>query len=296
MLVDSTPASGLPLIVSEIMYHPATNPALEFIELYNPGPAALDLGDFKLVDGEPVAAFTFPAFTLEPGGYALLVADLASFSAAYPGVPAGRIIGQWPSGNLGNSGDTITLTDAGGARSSPASPMTTWHRGRRRLTARAPSLVIASVGSGLDPNLGNNWRASAASGGSPGSAEPSGPNFDDWMTANGFDDPNAEYAGSGLSNLLAYSLGRDLATDVEPIIGDAGGFVTFSHRQRIGDSSLIYSIEISTDLAAWLPAGDLTQSGAPIPNGDGTQTVKLLSDIPTSGRVDTYYRLRVTAP
>ena len=116
------------------------------------------------------------------------------------------------------------------------------------------------------------------------------------MTANGFDDPDAEYRGSGLSNLLAYALGRDLAYAVDPVIGDSGGFATFSHRQRIGDNSLVYSIEVSTDLATWLPAGDLTQDGAAIPNGDGTQTVTLLSNLPTSGRGDTYYRLRVTAP
>ncbi len=46
----------------------------------------------------------------------------------------------------------------------------------------------------------------------------------------------------------------------------------------------------------WIPAGDLSQDGAPTSNGDGTQTVRPYSNIPTSGRDNTYYRLRVTAP
>ena len=116
------------------------------------------------------------------------------------------------------------------------------------------------------------------------------------MAANGFVDPNAEYAGSGLSNLLAYSLGRDLRPDVEPFISDSGGFATFTHRQRLGDDTLVYSIESSTDLATWMPAGDLSPQGPPVSNGDGTQSVTLISDTPTSGRADTFYRLRVTAP
>jgi hypothetical protein len=159
-----------------------------------------------------------------------------------------------------------------------------------------PSLVINDENADLDPNIGTNWRASAASGGSPGSAEPAGSTFDDWMTANGFADPNAEYADSGLSNLLAYALGRDLAFDVEPYTGDSGGFATFSHRKRIGDASVTYSVESSTDLATWSPAGDLVPDGAPTSNGDGTETVTLRSTLPTSGRVDTFYRLRVTSP
>jgi len=282
-------------VVSEIMYHPATNPALEFIEIYNASQAAIELEGFKLIDGEPVDAFTFPAYSLAPGNYGLLVSDIGSFTAAYPGVPAGIIIGQWSGGNLGNSGDTITLTDADSAliTSFTYDDMAPWPT---TPDGEGPSLVITNELADLDPNIGANWRASVLSGGSPGSADSAGPTFDEWMTANGFGDPEAEYAESGLSNLLAYALGRDLATDVEPVVGDSGGFVTFSHRQRIGDSSLIYSVESSTDLAVWISAGDLTQAAAPTSNGDGTQTVTLISNVPTSGRDNTYYRLRVTAP
>ncbi|MGI9240354.1 MAG: lamin tail domain-containing protein, partial [Verrucomicrobiales bacterium] len=295
MLIDSTPASAVPLVVSEIMYHPATNPALEFIEIYNASLAEIDLEGFKLIDGEPVDAFTFPAFMLPSGGYGLLVSDQASFTAAYPEVPAGLIIGQWSGGNLGNSGDTITLTDAGGALITSFSydDMAPWPTSP---DGEGPSLVIINEQADLNPNLATSWRASVTNGGSPGAEDSAGPSFDEWMTENGFNDPQAEYKTSGLSNLLAYALGRDLAIAVEPVIGDSGGFATFSHRQRLGDSSLVYSVESSTNLIDWVAAGDLTQDGAPVSNGDGTVTITLLSNIPTSGRISTYYRLRVTAP
>ena len=159
-----------------------------------------------------------------------------------------------------------------------------------------PSLVIIDENGDLDPNDGTNWRASATSGGSPGTADAAGQSFADWMTANGLADPDAEYGGSGLSNLLAYALGRDLAPDVAPVINDAGGFASFSYRRRIGSGSLTYAVESSTDLATWIPANDLEIDGAPSPNGDGTETVNLLSDLPTADRDDTYYRLRVTVP
>ena len=296
MLIESQPISDVPLVVSEIMYHPVTTSALEFLELYNAGDTPIELAGFRTLDTDPFGEFVFPEFTLQPGAYALLVSDQASFIAEYgPGL-APQIIGQWSGGNLSNAGETITLADADGAliTSFTYDDAEPWPLTPDGL---GPSLVIVDEDGDLDPGLGTNWRASTLAGGSPGSRDTSASSFDEWMAENGFVDPTAEYGSTGLSNLLAYALGRDLTDgSVSPLVGDGGGFATFSYRQRLGDETLIYDVERSTDLGVWVPATDLSPDGNPVPNGDGTQTVRLLSDTPTPGRPDTYYRLRVTQP
>lgn len=118
--------------------------------------------------------------------------------------------------------------------------------------------------------------------------------FTSWMIANGFSDPDAEYGNTGMSNLLAYALGRDLNSQVAPAITHANGTIGFTHRQRIDGGQVSYQVEKSSDLIAWEAAGDLTPDGEPALNPDGTFTVTLTSDLPASSRPSTYYRLIVS--
>ncbi|MGC6426311.1 MAG: lamin tail domain-containing protein [Akkermansiaceae bacterium] len=118
--------------------------------------------------------------------------------------------------------------------------------------------------------------------------------FSTWMAENGFTDSDAEYQNTGLSNILAYALGRDLNDLVQPTISNTDGVVTFTHRQRLAVQELNYRVELSTDLETWNPAGDLTPVGQPIPNPDGTYSVNLLSAIPAANIPHRYYRLVVT--
>lgn len=118
--------------------------------------------------------------------------------------------------------------------------------------------------------------------------------FSAWMSANGFNDPDAEYGNTGMSNLLAYALGRDLSSQVAPAITHENGTIGFTHRQRIEGGQVSYRVEKSTDLQNWEPAGDLTQDGDAIENADGTFTVNLLSDLPAASRPEIYYRLIVS--
>ena len=69
MLIDSTALSEAEIIVSEIMYHPPTTSANEFLELYNAGPTAIELAGFRTIATEPFDEFVFPAHTLQPGDY-----------------------------------------------------------------------------------------------------------------------------------------------------------------------------------------------------------------------------------
>lgn len=119
--------------------------------------------------------------------------------------------------------------------------------------------------------------------------------FTTWMSENGLSDPNAEYETSGLSNLMAYALGRDLNPNVTPALIRNGDVIGFSHRQRLIGGQVRYQVEKSTNLVDWEAAGDLALDGDPIANPDGTFTLNLLSDIPASNREEIYFRLVVNA-
>ena len=80
----------------------------EFIELYNRGAAAVDLGGWRFVDG---VSYEIPEGTsLAPGEYLVVAANPAALRAAHPGVTA---IGEY-TGNLANEGELLRLEDAAG--------------------------------------------------------------------------------------------------------------------------------------------------------------------------------------
>ena len=112
ILTGPTPAAAnapreRPVVISEIHYHPISdNSAEEWIELHNPGVAAVALDDWRL-DGE--VAYTFaPGTTLPPGGRLVVAASRAYMLAAYPGVSPTLIHGDWV-GTLSNRGGTVQL-------------------------------------------------------------------------------------------------------------------------------------------------------------------------------------------
>ncbi|MEN6337275.1 MAG: hypothetical protein ABFE01_23720, partial [Phycisphaerales bacterium] len=86
------------LRISEIMYHPLSEISnlrsqiseAEFIELTNVGSESINLNLVRFAKG---IDFTFPSFELAPGGYCLVVKNLAAFEAVYGnGLP---IVGQY---------------------------------------------------------------------------------------------------------------------------------------------------------------------------------------------------------
>ena len=104
------------VVINEIMYHPASNnppysnPAHEFIELYNAGTLAADLSGWYFDKG---ISYTFPKnTTLDVDEYILVVPDGVSFISAYPGTEA-RTYKSWI-GKLSNSGENLRLKDASG--------------------------------------------------------------------------------------------------------------------------------------------------------------------------------------
>src|ERR1051325_4681516 len=103
------------VVIDEIMYH-AANAATpgqaaigeEYIEIYNKGNASANLSGWKFDHG---VDYTFGGGTLAAGGYLVVAADLAKFTAKYPGVS--NVVGPW-TGRLSNSGEEIRLVDQNG--------------------------------------------------------------------------------------------------------------------------------------------------------------------------------------
>jgi hypothetical protein len=139
--------------INEINYNPSRNTlATEFIELYNPTAAAVDMSNWRFANG---VSYVFPPGTAIPAGGYLVVAENPTVLTGLYGISA---LGPW-TGGLSSDGEEIELRDAAGA---------TVDRVDYGITAPwpvppngdGPSLELAHPS--LPNNLGGNWRASTA--------------------------------------------------------------------------------------------------------------------------------------
>lgn len=97
-------AFGSP-VINEIMYRPGSsypeNTQLEFVELYNPTDAFIDLSGWGFTKG---LTYTFPQGVSIPAqGYLVLAANPEALGV-------NGSIGPWTSGTLSNGGETLTLS------------------------------------------------------------------------------------------------------------------------------------------------------------------------------------------
>ncbi len=166
-LVDR-PLDGL--LISEIMYHPAPDGAVdgdefEFIELKNVSAQTLDLGGVRLTNA---VEFAFPLGTeLAPGEFIVLATDPARVASRYPGL---SVFGAF-SGRLNNSGETLQILRAdgslyGGVAYGTQAPWPTSTDGT------GFSLVPRNPAATTNSSAASDWRASSAIGGSPGADDP----------------------------------------------------------------------------------------------------------------------------
>lgn len=94
-----------PLIISEIMYNNPGTDTLEFIELYNNGPEAINIGGYYFSDG---IDFVFPSIVIAPGQYIVVCANQTFFNSFF-GLTNTY---QWTSGSLNNSGERIIIRNS----------------------------------------------------------------------------------------------------------------------------------------------------------------------------------------
>lgn len=149
------------LVINEIHYDPA-HPAdlTEFIEIYNAGSNAVDLGGYFLAEG---VQFRFPAgILLDRDAYLVVAENPAALTHAFGSIE--RLVGPFD-GRLDNDGETLILCDA----SSNLVDRVTYRQGFPWPTAAGGDISsIELMHPDLDNDLGGNWRAS----GYPGSAPP----------------------------------------------------------------------------------------------------------------------------
>jgi hypothetical protein len=228
------------LRISEIHYHPADDPNAEFIELTNVGSQSINL---RLVHFAKGITFTFPSFELAPGGYCLLVRDLAAFAAVYGDkLP---VVGQY-AGSLDNAGEKIELLDAVGQIIQSFEYEDNWFD----LTdGMGFSLTMRDPRTG-DPGSKNAWRPSALAGGSPGTddngllpepgsvvineilSNPSGGS--DWIELHNTTDQSIDLSGWFLSDD-----GNDLTKYriADGSLLPAGGYLVFTQDQHFGNAA-----------------------------------------------------------
>ena len=92
------------LRITELMYHDPAGSEYDYIELQNVSDVTLDLTGVRFVDG---VEYIFPAMTLDPGEYTVVVSNLNAFESRYgTGI---NVAGEY-SLELSNGGEDIVLT------------------------------------------------------------------------------------------------------------------------------------------------------------------------------------------
>ncbi|MCI0632545.1 MAG: lamin tail domain-containing protein, partial [Actinobacteria bacterium] len=160
--MSRTQASPWDLRIDEIHYHPlggSGNADLEFIELYNAGSAAVDLGGWFFAAG---IEYTFPPGTVIDGREYLVLSPNPRRAAAHYGLA--RVEGPYD-GRLDNGGEIVALSSAAGERISevhyrdggpwPGTP-----------DGLGPSLEFTEVDHREDLHI--RWKRSLFVGGTPG--------------------------------------------------------------------------------------------------------------------------------
>jgi hypothetical protein len=295
--VDEFTYAGTPsdpqryLVVSELHYHPAGDPASEFIELLNiSDTTTLDLSGVKFSDGVDFAFAGSAVTSLAPGARVLVVRDIAAFEATYGTAHSSRIAGIFADGTvLSNSGERIKIDDATNStiREFTYSDSDPWPAAA---DGTGPSLILRDPATMPDHNDPANW-ATGRDNGTPGAeAQP----FDFWLGDRSQSDPLADPNGDGFTELETYVL----AGDIRPVhqafsIDDSNGGVILDIVRRDSPDALV-SIEFSDDLATWTPGTEGTdyQILSDTPAGDGSRDLRV-SILPAhTGQPRNFFRLR----
>jgi hypothetical protein len=293
--VSTEPASAANLVISEINYNPE-NPFLpaelavspdkdeyEYIEVMNIRPSSsVDLTGVRFTAG--ITTVALGNQILAPGERAVFVKNLAAFNVRYAAVvPAPRILGTY-SGSLNNQGEQIVLNAAGGAvirdfvyDDDPPWPAVA-DGGGTTLTLIAPL-------TNPDHSLPQNWRDSAATGGTPGGTDAMG--YSSWKSTYGVVLDTDDTDKDGLNAVMEYALGT-LPGTANPGRVTTGmtpdGFLTISLAHGATADDVRLTPEVSTDLNTWSSTGVTVIAIVRNPDGTNTTTWKAPLQAPADSR------------
>ncbi|MBK8167677.1 MAG: lamin tail domain-containing protein [bacterium] len=156
------------VVINEIMYNSPFTPDVEYIELTNMGPAAVNLGDWYLLDSDLGHPRCYLSGTLAAGGYLVIAADVAIFAVQFPGVANLNPQGFDPGGTgfgLGNGSDTVNLFNDDDLL---VDTVAYQDRGAWPTAADGQGSSLELVNPALDNSVAANWLASGPVGGTPG--------------------------------------------------------------------------------------------------------------------------------
>jgi hypothetical protein len=308
-----TPASASNLLVTEVNHHPA-DPAtaeeladpnfrdddFEFIEVKNISGGPVDLSGMAFIDG--ITHYVLPTEVLAAGEYGVFVESLQAFRARYSNNP--RVLGVY-SDKLSNDGETVKLVDLAGATIKTFTFNDTWYPTTDGVGDTMAALNEITTGADLSNPL--SWDASDHPLGTPG-MENDSVSFAGWLrenfTALELADPLtigtlADVDGDGITTLMEFALGLDPNLHDAPSVLPSGGMVdlagddymTMSFRRLKLGSDVTYRAMVSPDLQDWTEA--TTQVGAPVDNGDNTETVIMRDPIMSKDATRRFMRLEV---
>ncbi|MEO8351069.1 MAG: CotH kinase family protein, partial [Chthoniobacteraceae bacterium] len=209
--IDTIPASADNLVISELLYHPASPSAaefaegyasksdFEFVELMNISSGNIDLSGVRFVDG---ITFNFTGLTpgqvtLPPAGRLLLVANRNAFLFRHGAGLETAIVGEY-GGSFDNAGEQVTLL---AADDSVIAQFTYGSANPWPVEADGAgySLVLNNPSDAPDYGRGESWRSSGQVGGAPGAA--------DTVAFSG--SPTGDTDVDGLSDALEFAMGSD---------------------------------------------------------------------------------------
>ena len=198
------------IVINEFNYRPLGGSDHEYLEFFNPNDYAVDMSNWQ-VSG---IGLTLPGGSVIPAKSYAIVVKNDSVSRQYYG--GGVLVLSEYTGNLSNSGETLTLRRAD---SSIASSVTYTTNGDWSPLANGNGYSQALIRSAADETLPACW-APSANGGTPGATNT---NFDQaWLNTHQDDCRDRDYS-SASSSLADTGLNHRLITGLSLVITTTAG-------------------------------------------------------------------------
>ena len=220
------------VVINEFHYNPCTEQGndtdYEFIEIYNFGASAIDIGDWQIANA---VDFTFPTgTTIAAGEYIVVAVNAATYSGN------GYQVFEWTTGGINNSGETIELLNDGGATVDELTydDGPTWP-----VTADGSCVSVELVDPTSDNSDASNWQPSFIFGGTPGAVNSTMQDCGDCgvgATVNSF--ISDDFEDGDISDWVITS-GADWAAN--GLVGINGSF-SLDHAGAAGTSSVSYDM------------------------------------------------------